>query len=425
MENELQTKTTAGQTAAHTKVGPFFLPLRPKLSINQPNDVYEQEADAVADKVVRAGEENISGNSFFLPVAAVQRKCKHCDEEEKRLQKKGTSSQSSAVLSSTESYISNLSGGKALTHRERNFFEPRMGYDFSNVRIHTDSSASRSAGEINALAYTHGNNIVFAQNQYQPESADGTRLMAHELTHVVQQGNSVPKKIQRAVGSVGNCTANANGAPAVPRDALKTANDRAVLMSLGAAEVLTFEALTMQDPALGPSTIFVAYHRRFGDPSQVHGAHGAMRFRNRFSGTLHNTLLQAQASEMMSLSDRLGRISRLLARNLHFKCADHGSVHLGDCTPTHCGPGDVLASCPTSNHGFDIAVCSGFWGYNPDLQAVGQIHEASHMLFHFGDHDAAPFANTSARRIAEPECIASMVADIYNAAPFDPSCPVI
>jgi lysozyme family protein len=80
----------------------------------------------------------------------------------------------------------------------RNFFEPRFGYDFSHVRIHTDARAAASARAVNALAYTVGRNIAFGDGRYTPETLEGKRLLAHELTHVVQQlgrGNSaMPRK---------------------------------------------------------------------------------------------------------------------------------------------------------------------------------------------------------------------------------------
>jgi hypothetical protein len=69
----------------------------------------------------------------------------------------------------------------------RKFYEPRFGHDFSNVRVHTDSRASESAQTIKAKAYTFGNQIVFGTNCYQPHTSAGRRLLAHELTHVVQQ----------------------------------------------------------------------------------------------------------------------------------------------------------------------------------------------------------------------------------------------
>ncbi|MGN6353650.1 MAG: eCIS core domain-containing protein [Parafilimonas sp.] len=166
---------------------PFF---QPKLSINQPNDVYEQEADAVADKVMRMPDPSINSNSFFKPaITSIQRKCAHCEEEEKKMQRKEMNGDMSAPAA-TESYITSLSGGKQLDEKTRNFFEPRMGYDFSNVKIHTDTAAAKSAQSVNALAYTTGKNIVFNRDQFNPETDSGKRLLGHELTHVVQQNSN-------------------------------------------------------------------------------------------------------------------------------------------------------------------------------------------------------------------------------------------
>jgi len=92
-----------------------------------------------------------------------------------------------------------LSGGRPLSTQERAFFEPRFGYDFGGVRVHADASASRSANELEARAYTAGRNIVFAKDQYQPQSDRGRHLLAHELTHVIQQARSGEARIQRKV----------------------------------------------------------------------------------------------------------------------------------------------------------------------------------------------------------------------------------
>lgn len=79
------------------------------------------------------------------------------------------------------------SSGQQLDRQTRTFMEPRFGHDFSDVRIHTDSQAARSANEVNALAYTVGRHIVFRENQYRPGTEAGDRLLAHELTHTIQQ----------------------------------------------------------------------------------------------------------------------------------------------------------------------------------------------------------------------------------------------
>src|SRR5690606_35000434 len=86
-----------------------------------------------------------------------------------------------------------------LSEQERLFFEPRFNHDFSNVRIHTGARATQSARQISARAYTIGNHIVFNEGQYQPHSEQGQRLVAHELTHVVQQGDGMAaKSVQRS-----------------------------------------------------------------------------------------------------------------------------------------------------------------------------------------------------------------------------------
>ena len=191
---------------------PFF---QPKLSINAPNDIYEQEADAVADKVMRMTDDENAQQPFFSPAfSSVQRKCEHCEEEEKKMQLKQDGTEAT-ITSATESYVNSLSGGRALNKNERNFFEPRMGYDFSNVRLHTDTAADQSATQINALAFTQGSNIVFKSGQYQPETGSGKKLLAHELTHVIQQGENIKTKlIQRDCDDASFCTPYATKAEA-------------------------------------------------------------------------------------------------------------------------------------------------------------------------------------------------------------------
>jgi hypothetical protein len=94
-------------------------------------------------------------------------------------------------------------GGQSLPDSVRNFFEPRFGYDFSGVCVHSDAKALELAHGVNARAFTIGRDVVFGAGQYKPESAEGKSLLAHELAHVVQQSGSGRKNrddvIQRAV----------------------------------------------------------------------------------------------------------------------------------------------------------------------------------------------------------------------------------
>lgn len=110
-----------------------------------------------------------------------------CDEcQKKKLQRKAMSAAGPAAPSPIVHEVLN-SPGKPLDSRTRSFFEPRFGHDFSTVRVHTDHKAAQSAQAVDATAYTVGQHVVFGQEQYQPHTEKGRGLLAHELTHVVQQ----------------------------------------------------------------------------------------------------------------------------------------------------------------------------------------------------------------------------------------------
>jgi hypothetical protein len=102
---------------------------------------------------------------------------------------------SSPATASASSYISNLGGkGNELPASSKHFFQTTMGADFSDVKIHTGTQAEQSAAAINAKAYTVDNHIVFAANQFNTETHEGKKLLAHELTHVMQQSDGINRK---------------------------------------------------------------------------------------------------------------------------------------------------------------------------------------------------------------------------------------
>lgn len=110
------------------------------------------------------------------------------EEEEEPIQTKSNINTAPQVTAGIAHDINSLKGtGKPLTASERAFFEPRFGVDFGNVRVHTNERAARTAQHINARAFTLGHDIVFGAGQYSPASYSGKSLLAHELTHVVQQ----------------------------------------------------------------------------------------------------------------------------------------------------------------------------------------------------------------------------------------------
>jgi len=154
-----------------------------KMRMGQPGDAYEREADRVADQVMR------------MPAVTVQRKCAECEAEEQEQVRRSTEAGTPSVEMNpqTEAGIRSLQGGGApMPGSLRSYFEPRFGYDFSGVRLHTDGRAGGLAESIGARAFAIGGDIAFAPGQYSPESTEGKRLIAHELTHVVQQGRAGP-----------------------------------------------------------------------------------------------------------------------------------------------------------------------------------------------------------------------------------------
>jgi len=128
----------------------------------------------------------------------VQRQVEPEEEEEEMLQAKSREDATSEVPNDLESQINAIRGGQPLAESERTYFEPRFGADFSQVRVHTDTQAAESARAVNARAFTVGNDVVFASGQYAPGASEGRRLLAHELTHVVQQGKGNSIKREKA-----------------------------------------------------------------------------------------------------------------------------------------------------------------------------------------------------------------------------------
>ncbi len=154
--------------------------LQAKLTISEPKDDFEREADRIADTVVRMPEAPMRQGPESAPV-------------KKALQMKQVPWGGSSAPALVESNLNALRGsGRPLPETMRLFMEPRFGFDFSRVRIHTDDRAAVAAKGINARAFTIGRDVVFGAGQYQPESREGRRLLAHELAHVVQQDESDP-----------------------------------------------------------------------------------------------------------------------------------------------------------------------------------------------------------------------------------------
>jgi outer membrane protein OmpA-like peptidoglycan-associated protein len=175
---------------------------QPKLTVSEAGDPFEIEADRVADRVMRAEHAPISLSS----AGHVHRKCAACEagghscpkcEEEALVQRQHDGAAVTPTVD--DAFGSGLRSGFALPVTDRRFYEARMGHDFGDVRIHTGAAADSSARQIGARAFTRGRDVAFAEGEYQPASAAGRHLLAHELTHVVQQ-RSISRSVQRAPG---------------------------------------------------------------------------------------------------------------------------------------------------------------------------------------------------------------------------------
>lgn len=151
--------------------------LQPKLRGNAPDDKYEKEADSVADQVIRMSlAKPAKGLSPFVKPLV-----------QTRLQEQGSGLLPGPKIAQ---YIKSAGGGAPLSKDVREFMEQRIGADFSAVRIHTGIKADNLNRQLNARAFTVGQDVFFGANNYQPHTTEGKRLLAHELAHTVQQRES-------------------------------------------------------------------------------------------------------------------------------------------------------------------------------------------------------------------------------------------
>jgi flagellar motor protein MotB len=155
------------------------LGLQTKLTVNHPGDAYEQEADHIADQVLAAP----THSRFRGTPVRIQRFAGQFNGQ---------------VSSAPDSIAQTLSSfGSPLEPALQQDMERRFGHDFSQVRVHSGAAAAQSAADVNAQAYTVGHNVVFGAGRFAPGTQVGRRLLAHELTHVVQQATSLSSTIQR------------------------------------------------------------------------------------------------------------------------------------------------------------------------------------------------------------------------------------
>ena len=178
-------------------------PIQTKLAINKLGDEYEQEADRIASEVVH------------LPSLQFVR------GQSPRIQRLTMQPSGDAEITPASVDQALASPGSPLEPKLRHDMEQRLGYDFSHVRVHANGIAMKSAQDVNAYAYTVGHDIIFAADQYTPGTPKGRQLIAHELTHVVQQSNTgIVQRQPKPEADTGPCphgeTRLGSGQPCTP-----------------------------------------------------------------------------------------------------------------------------------------------------------------------------------------------------------------
>lgn len=239
MHQQLQNNEPKAKVAKSN--APIFTSVvQKKMTVGAENDAFEAEADTMANRVMQMQdtslhtftstppaiqkkctkceeEENrIRKKSLTTAYTSIQRKCSKCEEEEQKIQKKslsetitpfvqrsGSGKTTSVAPSHVESSILSSKGtGSPMDTSTKSFMENRFEADFSQVRIHTDSQAVQMSRELNAQAFTVGNDIYFNEGRYNPNTHTGKHLLAHELTHTIQQGGNNSKKVQKKPATI-------------------------------------------------------------------------------------------------------------------------------------------------------------------------------------------------------------------------------
>lgn len=294
--------------------------LQPKLVVGAPDDAYEQEADKVAEEVVSrqgalqrqaigSGSEGIddegSGRAFPSSVpAALQRipikklrqtlgnraltrfldesrrgrhvpelqrkgacggeseeECAECKSKRLSLQRRATGAEAG---SEAPPIVEEVLGtpGQPLAESARRTLEPSFGYDFSQVRVHNDAKAAESAGSVSALAYTVGDHIVFNSGQYAPGTTAGNRLLAHELTHTIQQSGGtmlasdmarLPQPEDRQVQRDSDGAAQTDQATAAPANQFAAPPPASPDQPPADLESVSLEPLAVETESQGPT----------------------------------------------------------------------------------------------------------------------------------------------------------------------------
>jgi hypothetical protein len=336
------------------------------------------------------------------------------------------------------------SPGQPLDVKSRDFFEPRFGMDFDKVRIHTDTKAAESAQSVNAFAYTVGKDVVFGAGQYRPGVDSGRQLLAHELTHVVQQrqnidlqkisigavddiyeqqANQMEKSISSRPGTgIGIFQAKSGPTPvsllqrrvnpnfvscnppsptiaattgADPVGVITAANTRAIELLDNAIDELqtTRNQIVAGEPVAWPvisDATASALQNRFHIDANDRNV-----WTGRGEGTVDVVIRRLRGARQI-LNDGWMRYQCLGGAHVDF---NFGGVH---CVGDGCTAGTRAVSCAGASK---IVLCTPFWSDPADDQASTLLHECFHIYFSFiGDTG----------NLANAHCYEQFVSDLNN-----------
>jgi Domain of unknown function (DUF4157) len=168
------------------------------LKVGQPGDAYEREADAMADRVVSTPRETTSD---LAPKNVSKSQPQQINRQQpagmRSLMRQATDSKPASAPKNLESRLQQTrGGGSPLDANTRSAMERAFNNDFSGVQIHTGQESANLNKSLGARAFTHGNDIFFNSGEYQPQSSQGKHLLAHELTHTIQQGGAIQRKAE-------------------------------------------------------------------------------------------------------------------------------------------------------------------------------------------------------------------------------------
>ncbi|UVT22333.1 MAG: DUF4157 domain-containing protein [Nitrospira sp.] len=296
-------------------------------------------------------------------------------------------------------------GGRPLDQSLQRDMEQRFGHDFSRVQVHTDAAAEQSARDLNAHAYTAGHNIVFGAGQYMPSMDAGRRLLAHELTHVVQQSNASPFAQHRLDSGVehGRELAARNAeSPTIGNLQISRLNAADTSSGLVQRSVVREHVSCQQNGLTNPNLtgdevvaaleaadaeairlalraeLLLEAHLLFARAGEPVDPDFDVILQEELGLTLTN---RAHFSLVEQQRDRFRRVRETLESGyLRYICRG-GTVSLVGCATGTCGA-DFAFSCPGNRL---VVLCQAFWD-DPTEQAGTILHEPFHIWFHMARH---------------------------------------